>query len=406
MKHLWMSLIILELLALLVFCVPVLALPSLCILGLAALILGLKKPELLLALIFGELIIGSMGRMIAYGSLSVRMVLFVALILSLIITRPKELFTTIRATPTSLIIVFSTVFLGIIVGILRGNTLGNIIADANNFGFILLYYPCVILSQKVKPHLKSMVSAASTMLSVKVLGLFYYFSHEPVVQGTWVYRYIRDTRVAEITAIAPYIPRVFLQSQMMLGAMLLLEQRTTWFAVVILSLSRSVYLGLLGGLLVLGKGSLRFIRPMILALVLIMIVFYAPPFITKEPITRLFSSRIEHGLEEKAVLSRYEQLPILYREIKKSPIIGQGLGTVIGGKSAFEWSYLDAWLKMGIFGIIASVSFLWFFWNKLSAKGRAVPVYSAVTHIFTPFLFHPLGIGALLLALLFEGDAS
>ena len=110
-------------------------------------------------------------------------------------------------------------------------------------------------------------------------------------------------------------------------------------------------------------------------------------------------------------------------QIKKLPFTGSGFGTVIeyesedprlvaaGGTAetyAFEWGWLDIWLKMGFLGIL---SFVWLFvfyvlslWNS-AKKGNAGWLMVAflrsvvalfVLHIFTPFLNHPIGLGFLI----------
>lgn len=142
----------------------------------------------------------------------------------------------------------------------------------------------------------------------------------------------------------------------------------------------------------------------------------------------LIRKRVEKLNLEPAVSSRWSQLPVIIGEIKKSPFWGHGFGKTLTYKSsdprnleknpegwyttyAFEWGYLDIVLKIGVFGLISYIWYLFIIlyqlWKKsfiksedaLSAFIFIFAVLSvAVTHFFTPYLNHPLGIGVLMLA--------
>ncbi len=72
---------------------------------------------------------------------------------------------------------------------------------------------------------------------------------------------------------------------------------------------------------------------------------------------------------------------------------------------AFEWGWLDVWLKLGIFGLLAYLAlFAKIIFNGLKIGGylslslaTGLAVLIAV-NIFSPYLNHPLGIGYLILA--------
>ncbi|HMB66045.1 MAG TPA: hypothetical protein VKO42_04160, partial [Patescibacteria group bacterium] len=124
--------------------------------------------------------------------------------------------------------------------------------------------------------------------------------------------------------------------------------------------------------------------------------------------------------------SRWNLLPKLWSEIKETPILGRGFGTTITYRSndprvlestadgqyttyAFEWGWLDIWLKLGFFGLFCYI----FLIGKIILDGltnkdlfRSALINGvivslaviAVINFFTPYLNHPLGLGALMLA--------
>lgn len=135
----------------------------------------------------------------------------------------------------------------------------------------------------------------------------------------------------------------------------------------------------------------------------------------------VFLDRVSNN-NEAALSSRWSLLPVLTREVLKEPLLGQGYGTTVTYISydprilqqdlkgryttyAFEWGYLDLALKIGLLGLLA---YLWLLGKlifdsfikgqKLNDDYLFIPLAGAllflvVTHMFTPYLNHPLGIG-------------
>ncbi len=134
------------------------------------------------------------------------------------------------------------------------------------------------------------------------------------------------------------------------------------------------------------------------------------------------------SLTDAAGASRWALLPELWKEIKSAPIIGAGFGKTVTYKSqdprileisdgiyttyAFEWGYLDIWLKLGALGLAFYLLLLW----QLFKEGFGVVkqftqektgflawglvlglVVVASTSIFSPYMNHPLGIGYIML---------
>lgn len=141
----------------------------------------------------------------------------------------------------------------------------------------------------------------------------------------------------------------------------------------------------------------------------------------------LIGDRTSNITSEPAASSRWQLLHPLGEQIRQHPILGSGYGATLTYISddprvrkehpdgryttyAFEWGYLDFVFKVGIVGTLLYGIFLFSIgraivqreWSTTN-KTDSIPVYSAlftfllVTHFFTPYLNHPLGIGLLLL---------
>lgn len=139
--------------------------------------------------------------------------------------------------------------------------------------------------------------------------------------------------------------------------------------------------------------------------------------------------------DESAVSSRWSQLPELGRTIAKHPIIGSGFGQTVtyisqdprvledspSGKYttfAFEWGYLDQILKFGLAGLIVYMILLYKIWKlgwsaieKIEKRFDKALIFGLLigflallgTHMFSPYLNHPLGIGYIIfIGVLFE----
>jgi O-antigen ligase len=115
-------------------------------------------------------------------------------------------------------------------------------------------------------------------------------------------------------------------------------------------------------------------------------------------------------------------LPELWKQIGRAPILGSGFGTTVTYQTsdprllrqnpdgryttyAFEWGWLDIWLKLGFFGLLAHLSlFIWIIaagykkntWLSIGL-GVGLLLIIAVS-VFTPYSNHPLGIGFLFFA--------
>lgn len=131
-----------------------------------------------------------------------------------------------------------------------------------------------------------------------------------------------------------------------------------------------------------------------------------------------------------AVSSRWNLLRPMFTAIMESPVIGSGFGKEVTFISddprvrdinptgewttyRFEWGYQDIWLKMGLLGLVAFIAYaialthaFLFTFRVHDSRWLAVGMYVAVvglfaTHLFSPYLNHPIGLGTMLFVLPF-----
>ena len=210
------------------------------------------------------------------------------------------------------------------------------------------------------------------------------------------------------------------------------------FSTIVLSFSRSFWLAfalVIGLALILiwhfynFKETLKSLAWLIISFILGFILIY---FITILPLSEFSANSLNRGLSERlsqdssepALASRWSLLPVLWSEIKEAPLLGKGFGAEItyiskdprvlestpSGEyetSAFEWGYLDIWLKIGLLGLLIYLILLLkvilsAFKFSLAKSGLYLGlglalVFLSIVHFFTPYLNHPLGIGLLII---------
>ncbi|MFH1597691.1 MAG: O-antigen ligase family protein [Patescibacteria group bacterium] len=359
---------------------------------------------------------------------------------------------------------------GLVLGLIRGNSFDNLFFDINGylyFGLAFVFFLVIRQKENINEILQILV-AAILAVTFKSLLLVYIFGHQFVFTMPSLYRWVREFGIGEITMVTGNFYRVFFQGQIYalflffvgLGFIfgqdrLSAKDKKTWViiitilittTVIIVSYSRSFWLGLAGGLLFLIPLLFRPLRLTLaqvfkrglIALVTVIIgvglVFGAANFPFPQPggttSASLIKSRaLEDLTSEAAAASRWKLLPILWDKIGDSPILGQGFGTTVTYKTedprfldahpdglnttfAFEWTYLDIWIKMGLFGLLSYLYLLWVVcrmgWSTIKDKRSefrplglgllAALVCLVVLNLTTPYLNHPLGIGFILLS--------
>lgn len=445
-------------------------LPVMLVLMIATFCIAVWRLEYGLAIAFAELFANSHGHLLTadvHGfPLSLRVAVFLSVMSAwvVLIGLRKIRFTFTDARLTPFLVLACAVMLGFVQGFLR-NDHGNAFDDGNAYVLVAYILPILSVSWDATKQrlLLQVFAAAATWICILTIGLVFIFSHVHEALLVSTYKFIRDTRTGELTKMDVGYFRVFIQAQLSVAAMALILSAWTWVnknrrgwvwlssvlalcdAIMIASLSRSFWFGLLTGLVVelvlffistKPKGR-DFVRPTVVhiaAMISGMILFVGilafplPETLSRFPLNifEIGKSRSGLGSDDAAVSSRKALLDPMLNEIKDHPLLGQGFGTEIryatsdprmlsmfskDGKTittyAFEWGWLELWLKVGIPGLIA---FVWLF--IASVKGLApylrgeqrwlgigfiaVLAMLYVTHIFSPYLNHPLGLGLLL----------
>lgn len=431
--------------------------------ALAAVALFRKSVVWGVSFVLAELVFGSFGRVFVLDlgtlALSARQLIFlVALGFSMAALLDLKKRQGIRQTtlwPIGLVIAF--LGYGVLRGIIAGNTLENVIGDAN--GYLPLFLaPIFILAAKEDGGIRKIlfvifgVSAALSVLTFAVLWIFTHDLPEPVLRA--IYTWIRDERIGEITRAPGGFYRVFFQSHVwsLVGYFLALgyhesitkKARALPALVVVLaagtllvSFSRAFWLAQATGLVVGGGLIIAFKhlrskgwRALSGTALLTVLGFLLALGITRS-VGGVLAPRLLSVSGEAAADSRWNLLPVMWKAIGKHPMLGYGFGKELTYTTrdprliaqngtdqyttySFEWGYLDFWLKMGLGGLVAYLLLIgWIIrdlWLRLRGEGsrsnqntwQTVGILSGfialvVVHAFSPYLNHPLGIGFLLL---------
>ena len=382
------------------------------------------------------------------------------------------------------LIFFIFLFFSLILAFLNKNGFNNIFLDFNNWLYFVLIFPIYKKTKNISFEeffclLKLVFFSGLVWLVLKTFILLFLFSHSDPDVLYLIYRWIRNTGVGEIVQIQGGFYRIFFQSHIfsLLGFFILLFSLNFspkkycikknifkliilgfLFAIILISFSRSFWIGFLVGLILYEIFLLFYLKwrkILILNLNLVLVVvlsfllivvtvkFPYPKPLGGFETSELFSKRAKAIKNESAVSSRWNLLPEIIKGIKKSPVWGYGFGKTVTYRSsdprivessvdgeyttyAFEWGFLDIWLKLGFFGLCA---YLFLIINILFPDLKKFRVIKSnildnlknlqnteeliftkiylglivsvivllVVHFFTPFLNHPLGIGYLLL---------
>lgn len=426
--------------------------------GLAVAVLAFKRPSAALAVLAVEIAIGSKGALFKIngdennnGGVSVRIVIYAAFLFgwlfSSIWNRPWRHWRSWLKGRASYLALAAMILYGLLIGYLRGNV-AHYIDDANAWTTWILIVPVLDIvareRARVQHDVLPAVIAAVFWIPIKTLFFFYFFGHGFLTYATGMYFWIRRTGVGEVTKVALNAFRIFFQSHIYaVGVSLWLfvwfasrEKRASWAQALLvlsvtellISLSRSFWIGTAVGLVgVAGWWWFTKHRLPIFAVkrtvaafgaaLLIMagtLIIPLPPVDTSS-LFGLLGSRANLG--EDAAVSRWHLLAVLKNKIAEHPITGSGFGATVtyetkdpriiaesGGlytTYAFEWGWLEHWVKFGILGIpimawvlLSLGRRLWK--SELSEWMRLAGIFSlfslAVIHIFTPYLNHPLGI--------------
>ena len=430
-------------------------------LALAIIILTLYDLEIGLYLLLAELFIGGGGKLFAVDingiSVTIRMVLFFAVFFGWLGEQLENMPRILRFTRKRDVLTISYMVLGtmVVISVLYGiiaNNYSNVYQDANAWLFFLLLGPFIdILREKRTIDTVLMILFASVLwMSAKTLAFFYMFSHNYATVGEGIYTWIRDTRMGEVTNLGGGIFRIFFQSHVYSAIALVIllglimhggRRRLSWaiflsvslYAAMLnvtLSMSRSLWIGALASIFfLLILGVLKY--PKAVRISAVIGVLFSAILLSQISLIRLVSGNFEYNpfiaRSQNAVMepggsSRKNQFWPIMKEILEHPIAGSGFGETVtyisddprirskqpDGKyttHAFELGYLGLWLKIGLIGLGAYLVVLLTLCNKLVSGKNIIRISFGcgliglmVTHAFSPYLDHPLGIGFVLLS--------
>lgn len=406
-------------------------------------------------------------------SLSIRIGLWLAVMLIFLIKFFNDLFKNKKTSPYLMafknfkplkyfLILGGFVLIGLGNAYLRGNELNLIFSDFNAWLYYLLLFPGIIIyssaDKKALRNLKEVFLAAVIWLSLKTFLLLYVFTHS-LSFSPEVYTWLRRTLVGEMTATLSGWPRIFIQGQIFSAIGLFLvfwknittrEKKITqslvylllaaiFTGVLLISFSRSFWLALLVTILFLllvvwriysWKKVLATVTWLLAVFALSFTLLYFTtvfPYPKSGNFNADFISRVDIGNnEEAAISSRWSLLPVLMNKIMTEPLFGQGYGATVTYISndprvlennssgnyttfAFEWGYLDIWLKIGFFALLTYLLLIIKLIKESLVEAQrnedyvlfAIAgslIFLAVTNFFTPYLNHPLGIGVIVVS--------
>jgi hypothetical protein len=483
----FLFIILAELLSFTAYYIPFLEIVGFFIIILATLIFSLQKIENGLYFVLAELILGGKGYLfsLSFNNLkivSLRLGIFIIVLAVWLgkVLKNHSLF--INFLKQKEIKLWGLLGIAIVWAFLRGlkqNSFDNLFLDANGYFYGAMVLPFLWVAwtikesevNKLKQNFQIVFLAATTWLAFKTLISLYLFTHGNnnfIAANLFsFYRWIRESGVGEITWLPGNFARIFFQSHLYnlvaffvlfidflnpkngFSNFLFFNSRKKYHfvllilngAVMIVSLSRSFWIGVFIGLLVLifylTKTKSNFFLPdsskikifvsslltiFILAILLLLIIVRFPfPRPSLVNLSTAATTRLEY---EAAASSRWNLLPPLWQAIIKAPILGSGFGTTVTYFSndprirqtsptglyttyAFEWGWLDLWLKFGLIGLGTYLILLVWLLRQFLYLGKEESVFLAgfatlvslsIIHFFTPYLNHPLGLGILILA--------
>lgn len=434
--------------------------------------ISLYKLEWGMMAIIAELLIGVQGHLFVLSvggfSLPLRMIFFIvwlSLWLVHVFFHERQRFRSVfKKFGLEMIALGALILYGAARGVLNGNNFGDIFFDANGWLYWLYLLPFMMSSIPFS-KLWPLFAAGVVWIVAKSMIVLYIFSHQFETVSQLLYFWLRDFRLAEITLFGS-LWRVFSQNQVfiLLGlslAVMYLAYSSRLFSVkkekwivlgaasylaagTVMSFSRSFWLGAAAGAFFFlvsyaffAKGAPRIpwaqaFPSAFLALLfgiagLWALIYFPVPRVGISDPSSLVTARL--GSEE-AANARLKLIGPLWKSVSDSLLWGKGFGTTVtyytsdprvvaqsaGGTGAyttyaFEWGYLDIWLKVGLVGLALYLFVLFRFfqdiWRRFVSAGDPFFAGLALSLLMlfalnttTPFLNHPLGIGYVLVAMI------
>lgn len=421
---------------------------------LATIYLFYKNRQYALYIPLAEIFWGSLGHSFDYAFFSLRMTIFLAIILSFTLAYFSKVKYLKIWQDKSVAYIFMAILFSVILSILmawkNSHSWQNIFFDVNAY-FYVLYLPIwyQVFDKKMLKNILAILKAAVLVTAVKTLVLLNIFSQNYSFLNTdIIYKWVRDSRTGEITPFQNDFFRIYMQSQfyLLLAFFYLLYKNLKIFdkkyilflalisAAILVSLSRSFWLGIFVALLFIfvniliyrrqyisWLNFLKFVLVLILTFVSVEIFYNIPNYKN----LNIWGQRTIDS-NEPAASSRAQLWGPMWENISKQPIFGYGFGKELSYQSsdpriknennpqgwhttyAFEWGWMDQLLKGGLLNMAVFLSWFAVLYRRaytyLKDNMRLyLPLLGALSalfiiHIFTPYINHPLGLALLMLA--------
>ena len=423
--------------------------------------------QILTYVVIFEAILGGAGRVIAFGPISLRMILFSVTFLLIIVYyfyNGNDFKRVIRSnTYVKIILIFFAyiIFSAIYGCVFQRHGLNLVIGDITGYitlFLVFLFNITVNTKDDVKRICRSIVLATS--IQAIAIVVIHYVSGFNIQYTNNINLSLQKLYIGSLATIYPDSIRIFFKSSIFLqiGFILALvviykekNKRKLYLEYVglilisyatILTFTRGFWLGLIIGFIILIVcNKPRYFTKTILILVLGLAIMFGLSFATYRSTNLMVSIASRAGIVKTgssgpeisslnkdtsgtADSSEGQDVSASYRDkmnvylseyIRKSPLIGNGLGTVISELkqtiSRNENMYLDIWLEMGVIGLVLYLSiFISIFknWIDIRKKNISDPdiIYLdalvatlagvMITTAINPFLNNPIGITFLL----------
>lgn len=419
-----------------------------------------KNIKVGLFLAIAEILLGSFGKLFFITTplpinISFRLSIFLALIFGSFVyllkkSEAREYFLKKIFELKSVIILIGVfILVPFIVGLINQSFL-SVFQDINAWFFYALIIPGLAVEYHKKDFEVLIKLLVGTSLATITLTIFLYvlygWSLTALPVFSWLYHWLRQVGWGEVTHVSGNLYRIFSQAHISVLALwaicltqivkidyLFFNKKLNYYLffltslTLIINLSRSMWVAGVFLMLVLFllnyKNIIKIIVP--LSATFLLAVIISGSLIGRLGVLNL-SSRASQQPSEPAIASRIAQLKPLLKAIESHWLTGTGFGGKVGypsedprakqkldgqglyWTSAFEWGYLDQLLK---FGLVVFVVFFYFlsllifkmFKNQNKSAGLILSVLIVVfvTHVFSPYLNHPLGIIWLIISLIF-----
>jgi len=407
-------------------------------------------------IIIAETILGGAGRIITFGSLTIRMALYGAamlLFLVCLVMDWKHLIENINLEDLNIKLVilflFWIVFSAVHGYLISGFSLLQIKGDVTGFLSLILIFPfCYAFNdKKYFDNIIKLISICIVLQSMSII-IIYFGIEMHLLNFDYVKLLISNLYLGSMTKIQPATTRIFFKSSIYIqvGIIILLgmllrdiSSKVKWkiylsliincFALII-SFTRGFWLAAIAEIFIyiILKGFKQFIKPfciVILGIFLLIGVNYGVNRNTKIIESIVVRTGIIHiagvnindnpdvsaaeAITEKSLEYRQKLQGEMIKRIIEKPIIGTGFGVILSNigqqVSHSEYMYLDIILEMGLIGFVLYISILLILFlrwlsvrRKLSGKYNFMDEYMlgflsvVITSSFNPFLNNPIGI--------------